>query len=81
MSDPSSAVWRNAYISVIFEKDAVQLPLRIADANAAIQERLKTPIEISRHEHEAIEAAQQRLATMEGRQLDSVFLTRTAVLE
>ena len=81
MGDPSSSTWRTAYICALFETDPVQLPLRIAAANAAIQERLKTPIEISRHEHEAIEAAQQRLATMEGRQLDSVFLTRTAVLE
>ena len=81
MSDPSSSPWRTAYIGALFELDAVQLALRIADANAAIQERLKTPIEISRHEHEAIESAQQRLATMEGRQVDSVFLTRTAVME
>jgi hypothetical protein len=79
MSDPSSSIWRTAYICALFEIDPVQLPLRIAAANAAVQERLT--IEISRHEHEAIEAAQQRLATMEGRQVDSVFLTRTAVLE
>jgi len=81
MSDPSSSPWRTAYICAIFEMDAVQLALRIADANAAIQERLTTPIEISRHEHEAIEAAQQRLASMEGRQVDSVFLTRTVPME
>jgi hypothetical protein len=81
MSDPSSSPWRTAYIGAIFEMDAGQSALRIADANAAIQERLKTPIEISRNEHGAIEAAQQRLATMEGRQVDSVFLTRTVVLE
>jgi len=81
MSDLSSSPWRTAYVGAIFEMDAVQLALRIAEANAAIQERLTTPIEISRHEHEAIEAAQQRLASMEGRQVDSVFLTRTAVLE
>jgi hypothetical protein len=81
MSDPSSAIWRNAYICALFEIDPVQLPLRIADANAAIKERLNTPIEISRHEHWAIEGAQQRLATMEGRQVDSVFLTRRIVVE
>jgi len=81
MSDLSSSPWRTAYVGAIFEMDAVQLALRIAEANAAIQERLTTPIEISRHEHEAIEAAQRRLATMEGRQVDSVFLTRTVPME
>jgi hypothetical protein len=57
MSDISSSLWRTAYFSAIFETDPAKLTLNIAGARAAITERLNSPIEISRLEHEAIEAA------------------------
>jgi len=50
----TSSVWRTAYISSLFEKDAAQLALRIAEAAAAIDERLNSSIEIGASEHEAI---------------------------
>jgi hypothetical protein len=40
------------------------MTLKIADARAAILERLNSPIEISRLEHEAIDSARPRLATL-----------------
>ena len=57
MSDISSSVWRTAYFSAIFETDPAKLTLNIAGARAASTGRLNSPIEISRLEHEAIEAA------------------------
>src|ERR1700731_5398573 len=54
MGDTSSSPWRTAYFSAIFETDPAKLTLNIADARAAITERLNSPIEISRLEHEAI---------------------------
>jgi hypothetical protein len=63
-TDDSSSTWRTAYTSALFEVDPVQLAVRIADANAAIKERLDSQPEIPRLEREAIESAQQRLATL-----------------
>jgi hypothetical protein len=53
MADLASSVWRTAYFSAIFETDPAKLTLNIADARAAITERLNSPIEISRLEHDA----------------------------
>jgi hypothetical protein len=64
MTDTSSSVWRTAYVSALVERDAVKLALRIAEASAAINERLNGPIEIARPEHEAIEAARQGLTSL-----------------
>jgi hypothetical protein len=74
MSDISSSVWRTAYFSAIFETDPAKLTLNIADARAAITERLNSPIEISRLEHEAIEAARQKLATLKAKPVEVVTL-------
>jgi hypothetical protein len=46
MTDISSSAWRTAYFSAIFQTDAATMTLKIADARAAIQERLNSPIEI-----------------------------------
>jgi hypothetical protein len=78
MSDISSSVWRTAYISAIFETDPDTLTRAIADARAAIIERLNSPIEISRLEHEAIEAARLKLATLKAKPVEVVKLALVA---
>ena len=78
MSDISSSLWRTAYFSAIFETDPAKLTLNIADARAAITERLNSPIEISRLEHEAIEAARQKLTTLKAKPVEVVKLALVA---
>jgi hypothetical protein len=63
-TDNSSSTWRTAYTSALFEVDPVHLAIRIVEAHAAIKERLDSQLEIPRLEREAIESAQQRLATL-----------------
>jgi hypothetical protein len=65
MIDTSSSLWRTAYIAAIFERDSAKIAPRIADARAAITERLKCTVEIRDPEREAIESARQRLATLQ----------------
>ena len=77
MGDCSSSPWRTAYFSAIFETDPAKLTVTIANARAAITERLNGPIEISRLEHEAIEAARQGLATMKAKPVEVVKLAVT----
>jgi hypothetical protein len=72
MSDTSSSTWRTAYVSALFERDAVKLALRIAETTTAITERLNGLIEIGRPEHEAIEIAQQGLASLKARRVDAI---------
>ena len=74
MADLASSVWRTAYFSAIFETDPAKLTLNIADARAAITERLNSPIEISRLEHDAIEDARLKLATLKGKPVEVVKL-------
>jgi hypothetical protein len=78
MSDITSSAWRTAYFSAIFETDPAKLTLNIADARAAITERLNSPIEISRLEHEAIEAARQKLATLKAKPIEVIKLALVA---
>ncbi len=73
MGDTSSSLWRTAYVAAIFETDPAKLTLNIADARAAITERLNSPIEISRLEHEAIEAARQGLAALKAKPVDAIL--------
>ena len=67
MTDFASSVWRTAYVSAIFETDPARMTLKIADAGAAITERLNSPIEIGSLEHESIESARERLATLKAK--------------
>jgi hypothetical protein len=53
------------------------MALRIADASAAITERLNSPIEIGRLEHESIESARQKLATLKAKPVEIVKLAPT----
>jgi hypothetical protein len=77
MADLASSVWRTAYISAIFETDPAKLTLTIAHARVAITERLNSPIEISRLEHEAIETARLKLATLQANPVEVVKLALT----
>jgi hypothetical protein len=72
MSDTSSSTWRTAYVSALFERDAVKLALRIAETSAAITERLNGLIEIGRPENEAIEIARQGLVSLKARLVDGI---------
>jgi hypothetical protein len=78
MGDTSSSPWRTAYFSAIFETDPATLTLNIAGARAAITERLNSPIEISRLEHEAIEDARLKLATLKAKPVAVVKLALVA---
>jgi hypothetical protein len=64
-------------VSAIFETDSAKMTLKIADARAAIAQRLNRPMEITKLEHEAIEAARQRLTTLKVAQVDIVELPVT----
>ena len=64
MSDLTSSVWRTAYVAAVLETDAARMAIRIADARAAINERLDSRVEITPLEHEALEAAVRKLATL-----------------
>lgn len=74
MTDISSSVWRTAYFSALFQTDASTMTLKIADARAAITERLNSPIEIGRLEHEAIEGARLKLASLKVANVEVVKL-------
>jgi polysaccharide deacetylase 2 family uncharacterized protein YibQ len=78
MSDISSSVWRTAYFSALFETDPAKMTLRIADARAAITERLNGPIEIGRAERESIEVAQQKLENLKAKPVEVVKLALVA---
>ena len=52
-------------MAAILESDAARMATRISDARAAINERLNNSlVEITAHEHEALDAAIQKLATL-----------------
>jgi hypothetical protein len=63
-TDNTSSTWRTAFTSALFEVDPIHLAMRIIKAHGAIKERLDSHLEIPRLEREAIESAQQRLATL-----------------
>jgi hypothetical protein len=71
MTENLSSLWRTAYVSAIFETNPAKMTLKIAEARAAITERLNSPIEIGKFEHEGIEAARQRLATLKARRIEA----------
>ena len=64
MSDLTSSVWRTAYVAAVLETDAARMAIRISDARAAINERRNSRVEITPLEHEALEAAVGKLATL-----------------
>lgn len=64
MSDLISSVWRTAYVAAILETDAARMAVRVSEAQAAINKRLNSHVEITPHEREALDAAVQKLATL-----------------
>jgi hypothetical protein len=48
------------------------MAIRISDARNAINERLNSPLEITTHEREALDAAVQKLATLKVQHVDLV---------
>jgi hypothetical protein len=72
VSDLRSSVWRSAYMAAIFETDAARMASRISDARVAISERLSRLVEITPHEHEALQAAGQKLETLKVQHVDLI---------
>jgi hypothetical protein len=72
VSDLTSSVWRSAYVAAIFETDAARMASRISDARTAINERLSRLAEITPHEHEALQAAGQKLETLKVQHVDLI---------
>jgi len=64
VSDLTSSVWRTAYVAAVLETDAARMAIRISDARAAISERLDSRVEVNPLEHEALDAAMEKLATL-----------------
>ena len=64
MSDLASSVWRTAYVAAILESNGASIVHRISKARVAINDRLNSCAEITPNEHEAIDAAVQKLATL-----------------
>jgi hypothetical protein len=52
--------------------DAARLTIRISNARAAIDERLNSHAEITPSEHDALDAAVQKLATLKVQQVDLI---------
>ena len=73
MSDIASSVWCIAYTSALLETDGPKLAIRIAEASAAIKERLGSPVEMEKLEHEAIEAARLRLGNLKAEHVDAAL--------
>ncbi len=74
MTEIPSSIWRTAYVSALFETDPAKMTLKIANARAVIAERLNSPVEIGKLEHEGIEGARQRLATLKAKPVEVVKL-------
>jgi hypothetical protein len=72
VSDVASSVWRSAYVAAVLESDAARMSYRITNARTAIQERLNSHVEITSIEHEALEAAVQKLATLKVQHVDLI---------
>jgi hypothetical protein len=72
VSDLSSSAWRTAYIAAILESDAARITNRISNARAAIDERLNSRVDITPNEHEAMDAAVQKLATLKIQHVDLI---------
>jgi hypothetical protein len=63
-------------VAAILETDAARMTIRVSTARAAIHERLSSNAEITPLEHEALEAAVQKLATLKVQHVDLIEPTR-----
>jgi hypothetical protein len=57
-------LWESAYVCAVLETENAQMPSRIYEALAAIEQRLLSPIELGGVEYRAIEDAQRNLLTL-----------------
>jgi hypothetical protein len=64
MNQPRTYLSLSAYMSAVLETDNAQMPTRIYEALAAIEQRLLSPIEKDGTEYRAIEDAQRGLLTL-----------------
>jgi hypothetical protein len=72
VSDLISSVWRTAYVAAILETDAARMIIRISKARTEIDERLNSRAEITLREHEALDAAVEKLATLKVQHVDLI---------
>jgi hypothetical protein len=59
-------------VAAVLESDAARMSYRITNARTAIQERLNSRVEITSSEHEALEAAAQKPATLKVQHVDLI---------
>ena len=82
MVDCSSSLWRMAYVAAIFETDPAKRTLNMckcACRQISAEKYLETaPLRLGGFEHEAIEAAQLRLATLKAQPVEVVKLALVA---
>ena len=62
--------WVTAYRCALLESNPSQLSMRINEAQEAIDERLRRPIQIEDHEHRAIKDARSGLSDLDAEQVD-----------
>jgi len=63
-------LWQAEYISAISETDPSQLPRRIYEAIAAIDQRLLAPVKHGSAEEQALKKARELLSTLKGEKLN-----------
>ena len=64
MNQARTYIWLPAYTSAVLETDDTLMPTRIYQALAAIEQRLRSPIETDSIEYREIENAQRGLLTL-----------------
>jgi len=72
MNQPRTYLSLSAYMSAVLETDNAQMPTRIYEALAAIEQRLLSPIEKDGTEYRAIEDAQRGLLTLKAERTGSI---------
>jgi hypothetical protein len=70
MNQPRFYLWLPAYLSAVLETDNAQMPTRIYEALAAIEQRLLSPIEAGGDEYREMENAQRGLLTLKAERVD-----------
>jgi|HubBroStandDraft_6_1064221.scaffolds.fasta_scaffold482245_2 hypothetical protein len=68
MNQPRTSLWLPAYLSAVLETDNTLMPTRIYEALAAIEQRLRSPIDAD--EYKEIENAQRGLLTLREERVD-----------
>jgi hypothetical protein len=69
MNDPTTYSWEPYYLSAVLETDNAEMPTRIYEALAAIEQRLLSPIEAGGIEYKEVENAQRGLLALKAERL------------